>query len=160
VVSMSTNKQGAITIDGQYNVLVRMLLRHYAKNRRRSWRNSPHDAFLDASIQVEGALALFIVAPFALIYLILSRTTVPWLAQIAFDKVTKGGAIVALLSLVIFVCIDVSFKRYEFVPGIETHYDSERDRNLVNLYFVGSLGVLAITLLAAHFIKMLLPPIS
>lgn len=98
-------------MDREYNVSVRMLLRHYAKNRRRSWRNTPHNAFLDASIQVEGPIAVFIVAPFALIYLILSKTVVPWLAQIAFDKVTKGGVIVALLSLAIFVVVDASFRR-------------------------------------------------
>jgi len=158
VASMSTNKLGSVATDLEYNVLVRMLLRHYAKNRRRSWRNTPHNAFLDACIQVEGPLALFIVGPLALIYLILSRTIVPWLAQIAFDKITKGGAIVALLALAIFMAIDVSFKQYESIPGIEKCYDSDKDRNLVDWYFVGALGTLAVTLLAAHLIKILLPP--
>lgn len=146
-------------IDREYNILVRMLLRHYAKNRRRSWRNSPHAAFLDASIQLEGPLALFIILPLALIYLILSRTVLPWLAQIAFDKATKGAVIVALLSFAIFVAIDVSFKKYEFIPGVESRYDSEKDRNLVNLYFFGALGMFAVALLAAYFIKMILPPL-
>jgi quinol-cytochrome oxidoreductase complex cytochrome b subunit len=149
--------QESLGSERTYNVLARMLLRHYAKNRRRSWRNGPHDAFLDARIQMESPLACFIMGPFALIYLVLSRTAMPWLAQAAFDKITKGGAIVALLSIAIFIFIDMSFGRYESIAEVETRFDSKADRKLVNLYFVGGLSALAVILFAAHFIKLSLP---
>jgi quinol-cytochrome oxidoreductase complex cytochrome b subunit len=116
-----------------------------------------HDAFLDARIQMESPLACFIMGPFALIYLVLSRTAMPWLAQAAFDKITKGGAIVALLSIAIFIFIDMSFGRYESIAEVETRFDSKADRKLVNLYFVGGLSALAVILFAAHFIKLSLP---
>lgn len=143
----------------EYNVLVRMLLRYYAKNRRRSWRNRPHDAFLDARIQMEGPLAIFIVGPLTLSYLILSRTIMPWLTEVAFDRVTKGGVIVALLSIAIFIGIDMSFGRYESIAEVETRFNSESDRKWVNLYFVGGICALAAGLLAAHFIKITFPAI-
>jgi hypothetical protein len=159
VSRLNASKEESLGVERKYNVLARMLLRHYAKNRKRSWRNGPHDAFLDARIQMEGPLACFIVGPFALSYLILSRTIMPWLAQAAFDKFTKGGAIVALLSIAIFIVIDMSFGRYESIAEIETHFNSEADRKWVNLYFVGGLSALAATLLAAHFIKLSFPSI-
>jgi hypothetical protein len=146
-------------MDQKYNVLARMLLRHYAKNRKRSWRNGAHDAFLDARIQMEGPLACYTVGPLALIYLILSRTILPWLAQVAFDKFTKGGLIVAILSIAIFMVVDLSFGRYESIPEIETHFNSEADRRWANLYFVGGLGALAATFLADHFIMLAFPAI-
>jgi hypothetical protein len=146
-------------MDHEYNVLVRMLLRHYAKNRRRSWRNGPHDAFLDARIQMEGPLAVFIVGTLTLSYLILSRTIIPWLAQTAFDKVTNGGVIVALLSIAIFIGIDMSFGTYESIAEVGTRFNSESDRKWVDLYFVGGFGALAAVLLAAHFIKITFPVI-
>src|SRR5476649_2111362 len=139
---MRATKQGSAAEEPRYNVLVRMLLRHYAKNRRRSWRNGAHDAFYDATIQVEVPLTALVVTPLALANLILNRTLIPWLAQTAFDKITNGAAIVGLLSIAIVVAIDTSFKPYEFIPGIERQFDTKRDRNLVNLYFFGILGLM------------------
>ncbi len=159
VSRLTAREEDSLALGRKYNVLVRMLLRHYAKNRKRSWRNGSHDAFLDARIQMEGPLACFIVGPFALGYLILSRTMMPWLAQVAFDKITKGGVIIALLSIAIFIAIDVSFGRYESVAEMETHFNSEVDKKWVNLYFVAGLIALAATLLAARIIKLYFPSI-
>lgn len=83
----------------------------------------------------------------------------PWLAQVAFDKITKGGVIIALLSIAIFIAIDVSFGRYESVAEMETHFNSEVDKKWVNLYFVAGLIALAATLLAARIIKLYFPSI-
>src|SRR5271167_1151407 len=99
--------------NSRYNVLVRMFLRHYAKNRRRAWRNDPSSAFVDACVQMEGPLAVLVIAPLVLANIILGRTLVPWLAQIAFDKVTNGGAIVGLLLFAVIMPIHISFYRYE-----------------------------------------------
>ncbi len=155
---LSTEK-GIIDMEREYNVLVRMLLRHYAKNRRRSWRNGPHDAFLDARIQMEAPLAIFILGLLTLSYLILSRTVMPWLTQTAFDTITRGGVIVALLSIAIFIGTDISFGRYESIAETETRFNSESDRKWVNVYFVGGMCALALVLLAAHFIKITFPAI-
>jgi hypothetical protein len=146
-------------MDQEYNFLVRMLLRHYAKNRRRSWRSGPHDAFLDARIQVEGPLAVLIVSPLALANLILSRTIWPWLARIMFDKVTNGAAIVGLSSLAIFIAVDQLFGRYEFIPNIEAHFNTERDRNLVNIFFFGILSLIPMFSIGAFFVNKALPPV-
>jgi hypothetical protein len=69
---------------------------------------------------MEGPLALVIVGPLTLSYLILSRTIMPWLAQIAFDEVTRGGVILALLSIAIFIGLDMSFGRYESIAEVES----------------------------------------
>jgi hypothetical protein len=140
-----------------YNVLVKMLLRHFAKNRRRSWRNGLHDAFVDACIQVEGPLAVFVVAPLVMAELVLKRTIMPWLAQIAFDKVTKGAMIVGLISVAVFIVVDTSFKRYESIPGVETQFDSEWDRKLVNIYFASGFVVLVGTILLTFWLRGALP---
>jgi hypothetical protein len=103
---------------------------------------------------MEGPLAVFIVGPLSLSYLFLSRTIMPWLTQIAFDRVTKGGVVVALLSIAIFIGIDMSFGRYESVAEMETRFNSESDIKWVNLYFVAGICALAAGLFAAHFIKV------
>ena len=108
---------------------------------------------------MEGPLACFIVGPLTLCYLVLSRTIMPWLAQLAIDKVTKGGAIVALLSIVIFIGVDLSFGRYESTAEAETQFGSDADGKWVNLYFIAGLAALAATLLVAHFINLRLLPI-
>lgn len=146
-------------MDQEYNILVRMLLRHYAQNRMRTWRSGPHDAFVDARIQMEGPLALFVVGPLTLTYLILSRTIMPWLTQVAFEKVTKGGVIIALLSIAIFIAVDTSFGRYESIAEMETRFNSESDRKWVNLYFVGSICAIAVIGLAAYIVNVAFPAI-
>lgn len=83
----------------------------------------------------------------------------PWLAQVAFDKITKGGIIVGVLSMSIFVAIDVLFGRYESTAEGETGFASESDGWWVNAYFVAGMGALAATILAAHFINLYFPPI-
>jgi hypothetical protein len=57
--------------------LVKLLLRNYAKNLRRSWRNTPHAAFVDATIQVEGLAAVGLGLVFMLIEILVSRTFLP-----------------------------------------------------------------------------------
>ena len=129
------------------------------KIERRSWRSGPHDAFLDARIQVEGPLAVLIVSPLALANLILSRTIWPWLAQIMFDKVTNGVGIVGLTSVAIFIAVDQLFGRYESIPNIEAHFDSEGDRNLANIFFFGILSLIPVFSIGAFFVNKALPPL-
>ena len=154
---MTPDEQGSQAKNDKYNVLIRMLLRHYAKNRRRFWRNDPRSAFVDACAQVEGPLAVLVIAPLTLANIILGRTLVPWLAQIAFEKITNGGAIVGLLSLAFIVPIHLSFKRYGSIPNIQAPFDTEGDRNLVNLYFVGILILLVVSIVAGYLTGKALP---
>jgi hypothetical protein len=82
----------------------------------------------------------------------------PWLSQVAFDKFTKGGVIVAIFSMMIFVGIDLMFGRYESIAADEAGFDSQADGKLVNLYFAAGLCALAATLGAAHFLMQSFPP--
>jgi hypothetical protein len=134
-----------------------MLLRNYARNKRRSWRNTPDEAFFDATILMQGPLAFIVVTPLTMAYHILSVTVLPWLAQPAFDKVTNGGAIVAVISIVIFGAFDRWFKRYESILGVEAPFDSEKDRLWANIFFVGTLGMIVVFGFVSHFINQALP---
>jgi hypothetical protein len=138
-------------------ILVRTLLRHYACNLRRSWRNSPHNAFVDALVQVEIPLLLTVVGPLALMNLVLSRTIAPALAHARFGNVRNGVIIVAVVSLAILWIVDSKLRPYEFIPGAETGYDSAKDRKLVWGYFAGGFLVVAAMLTAAYFLNRLFP---
>jgi hypothetical protein len=144
----------------RYNWLVRTLLRHYASNLRRSWRNTPHNAFIDALVQVEVPLALAVMAPLELLNLVLSRTNVPALARLAYGSISNGVIIVCALSLAIVWAVDRKLRLYEFIPGVETGYDSARDRTLVYVYFASGFIVLAAMLFAAYLVNRSFPATS
>jgi hypothetical protein len=138
-------------------ILVRTLLRHYACNLRRSWRNSPHSAFIDALVQVEVPLALALMTPLALANLVLSRTVLPALASTKFGKLSSGVIIVSAISLAIMWVVDNKLRPYEFIPGAEIGYDSAKDRKLVRAYFVGGFFVIGVLLTGAYSINRLFP---
>jgi hypothetical protein len=138
-------------------VLVRILLRHYANNLRRSWRNSPHNAFIDALVQVEIPLALAVMVPLALLNLVLSRTVVPALAHTAYGSISNGVLIVCAISIAVVWAVDRKLRMYEFIPGIETCYNSARDRKLVYVYYAGGFVVIAVMLIAAYLINSIFP---
>jgi putative exporter of polyketide antibiotics len=138
-------------------VLVKMLLRHYAKNLRRSWRNTPHDAFFDATLQLETILAVAVAMPLVLLELVLTRTILPSLATLAFGKYSYGVVIILVLGLVAIWMVDRKLKPYEFIPGIEAGYDTARDRVIVNLYFASGFVLLGVGLFAAYYLNKIFP---
>jgi hypothetical protein len=140
----------------QFGPLVRMFLRHYAHNLRRSWRNTPHDAFVDAQVQVEVLLAVAVMAPLALLDLLLSRTIFPSLAHGIHGK-TYGVLLVVILAMAIIWQVDGNLKKYEIIPGIETNYDTSRDRRLVYVYYAAGFIVFGAALLAAYYINRAFP---
>jgi hypothetical protein len=139
------------------NVLVRTFLRHYASNLRRSWRNTPHNAFVDALVQVEVPLALAVMVPLALLNLVLSRTVVPALAHAAYGNIGNGVLIVCAISIAVMWAVDRKLKIYEFIPGIETAYNSARDRRLVYVYYASGFIVIAAMLFAAYVVNRVFP---
>jgi hypothetical protein len=143
--------------DRRYNWLVRMLLRHYASNLRRSWRNTPHSAFVDALVQIEGPLVLAITAPLALLNLALSRTVFPALARVSHGSISNGVLIVCAMGLAVMWAIDRKLKKYEFIPSVESAYDTARDRKLVYVYYAGGFIVIVVMLFAAWFLNSVFP---
>jgi hypothetical protein len=150
---MNKSSPGSYAANPRHNVLVRMLLRNYAKNKRRLWRNSSHDAFFDATMQIEGPLTLAVTVPFALLNLLLGRTVMPMLAKIAYGTYSNGLIIVCAVSIVTILMIDRKLKTYESVPGIEAAYDTVRDRRLVYVYYACTLVIFAAMFLAAYVIN-------
>jgi hypothetical protein len=138
-------------------VLVRTLLRHYASNLRRSWRNTPHNAFIDALVQVEVPLALAVMVPLALLNLVLSRTVMPALAHVAYGSIGNGVLIVCAISLAVVWAVDRKLKKYEFIPGIETGYNTARERRLVYVYYASGFIVIVAMLFAAYVINKVFP---
>jgi hypothetical protein len=55
--------------------------------------------------------------------------------------------------------IDGTLKKYEFIPKIESAYDTVRDRKLVYVYYAGGFIVIVAMLLAAWFINSVFPAI-
>jgi hypothetical protein len=145
--------------DRRYNWLVRMLLRHYASNLRRSWRNTPHSAFVDALVQIEVPLVLAITAPLALLNLALSRTFFPALTRMPHSSISNGGLIVCAVGLAVLWAIDRTLKKYEFIPRVESAFDTPQDRKLVYVYYAGGFIVIVAMLFAAWFINSIFPAI-
>jgi hypothetical protein len=136
--------------------LKRTVLRHYAANLRRSWRNAPRDAFVDATFQVEGVIAGTIACIFGLINFIMTRTFFPALAGNVHGK-PGGVLIVAAISLLCMVFVDRKLKQYEPQPGMPILYDTSRDRVLVYVFFASGFIVLALGLTAAYFASRSFP---
>jgi hypothetical protein len=136
--------------------LKRTVLRHYAANLRRSWRNAPRDAFVDATFQVEGVIAVTIACIFGLINFLLIRTIFPALAGNVHGK-PGGVLIVAAIGLVCMVFVDKKLKQYEPPPGMALLYDTSRDRVLVYVFFASGFIILALGLTAAYFISRSFP---
>jgi hypothetical protein len=138
--------------------LVKMLLRHYAKNLRRSWRNTPHAAFLDATIQVEAPLVVALMCPLSLLNLVLSRTIFPSLANhLGQSKYSYGILATLALVLITIWTLDRKLKPYEFTPSVEADYGTGRDRLIVNLYFAGAFVLLGAGLLGAYYLNKIFP---
>jgi hypothetical protein len=73
--------------------LVKLLLRNYANNLRRSWRNTSHAAFIDATIQVEALVTLALAIFLMLIETLVSRTFLPSLSlPVGNTKYGRGMA--------------------------------------------------------------------
>jgi hypothetical protein len=138
--------------------LVTALLRIYASNLRRSWRNTPHAAFVDATIHLEALVTLVTVSFFALIEIALSRSSLPSLS-ISFGgtKYSRGMLVVLIATLVVLWFVDRKLKPYEFVPGAGSTFDAPRDRVIVWIYFASGFGVIILDLLASNFLRSLLP---
>lgn len=141
---------------GNDGFLKRTVLRHYAANLRRSWRNAPRDAFVDATFQVEGVIAVTIACTFSLINLFMTRAISPALVGNVHGK-PGGMLIVAAIGLACMVLVDRKLKQYEPHSGMVILYDTSRDRALVYVFFVSGFIVLALGLTAAYFINRSFP---
>jgi hypothetical protein len=134
-----------------------MLLRHYASNLRRSWRNTPHAAFVDATFQVEAAIAVYLICPCGLLYLLLSRTIFRSLAPGLHGHGSNGVILMVLPLMVIMWLVDQRFRRYESIPGIAAEFDTAGDRKLVYLLYGSGFAVIGLALLVAYFINKSFP---
>ena len=134
-----------------------VVLRHYAANLRRSWRNSPREAFTDATYQVEALIAVILTASFGIINLLLSRTIAPSLARSIHGK-SNGVLLLTVIVLVVMIAIDRKLKQFEPHPGVPIGYDTPRDRRLVYCYYAFGFVVIGIALVGAHYINLALPP--
>jgi hypothetical protein len=138
------------------SILMKIVLRNYAANLRRSWRNSPRAAFVDATFQVEALIAVIVACMFGIINLLLSRTIVPSLARGAHGR-NNGVVLLTVLGLIVMVSVDRTLKRYEPDPGVQVAYDTPRDRRLVYCYYAIGFAVIGLTLMGAYYINLALP---
>jgi uncharacterized membrane protein len=133
-------------------------LRNYASNLRRSWRNTPHAAFVDATIQLEAIVMVSVALIFALIEIALSRTILPSLSfPFGNTKFARGTIIIVAASAFVFWFVDRKLKPYEFVPGADKAYDSPRDRIMVWTHYASGFVILVIEIVLSDFLKKLLP---
>jgi len=143
---------------GHDSPLIKALLRNYASNLRRSWRNTPHAAFVDATIQLEALVMLCFVAILALIEIALSSTILPSLAfQFGNTKYTRGTIIMVAVAALALWLVDRKLKPYEFVPGADKAYDTPRDRILVWVYYASGFVILIVGVFLSDYLKKLLP---
>jgi hypothetical protein len=156
LVAKKSTRNNATSPHRDDGFLKRTVLRHYAANLRRSWRNAPRDAFVDATFQVEGVIAVTIACIFGLINFLMIRTIFPALAGNVHGK-PGGVLIVAAIGLVCMVFVDRKLKQYEPHPGMAILYDTSRDRVLVYVFFASGFIVLALGLTAAYFISRSFP---
>jgi hypothetical protein len=138
--------------------LIKALLRNYASNLRRSWRNTPHAAFVDATIQLEALVMVGVALIFALIQIALTRTILPSLSlPFGNTKYTRGTIIMVAAGAVVLWFVDRKLKPYEFVPGADKAYDTPRDRIMVWVYYASGFVILVIGVVLSDFLKQLLP---
>jgi uncharacterized membrane protein len=138
--------------------LVKLLLRNYANNLRRSWRNTSHAAFVDATIQVEALVTLALAIFFMLIETLVSRTLFPSLSlPVGNTKYSRGLIVVVVIVLAMLWVVDRKLKPYEFVSGIEKAYDTTRDRVIANLCYASGFVLLVLGIVAANYLMRALP---
>lgn len=133
------------------NAVVKALLRIYAMNRRRSWRNSQHAAFLDATIQLEVLSALTLTLIFSIAKIILGGLFFP-----SFGRLNSTFISLALVIPIIWI-LDQRLKPYEFIPNVEKAYDTARDRIIANTYYVSGSAILGLGLYAAYSLRKVFP---
>jgi hypothetical protein len=138
--------------------LIKALLRNYASNLRRSWRNTRHAAFVDATIQLEAIVMIGVAAIFALIEIALSRTILPSLSfPFGHTKYTRGTIAIVVAGAVVLWLLDRKLKPYEFVPGSDKAYDTPRDRIIVWIYYASGFLILVVGDILSDYLKILLP---
>jgi hypothetical protein len=138
--------------------LVKALLRNYASNLRRSYRNSPHAAFVDATIQLDTLMAVALASLFMLVEIVASRTILPSLSlSVGNTKYSRGMLIVVLAVMFTVRMLNKKLKPYEFVPGVEKAYDTAQDRIIVWIYYAGGVLLIPIGLVASTYLKQVLP---
>jgi hypothetical protein len=156
LVAKKREKRNASSPQRDDGFLKRAVLRHYAANLRRSWRNSPRDAFVDATFQVEGVIVMIIACILGLINLLFIRTIFPSLAWSTHDK-PGGVLIIAAIGLACLIFVDRKLKQYEPPPGMAILYDTSRGRVFVYVSFASGFIVLALALTATYFINRSFP---
>lgn len=142
----------------RHDPLIKALLRNYSSNLRRSWRNTPHAAFLDATIQTESLVMVILVFGLSLIETVLSRTI--WFSlslHVANSKFTHGMVIVLVMALISFWLVDRKLTPWEFVSGADKVYDTPRDRMMVWVYYASGLVFVVLTVVLSDYLKQLLP---
>lgn len=138
--------------------LVKALLRIYASNLRRSYRNSPHAAFVDATIQLDALMALIFGSLFMLVEIAASRTFLPSLSVLVGNtKYSRGILIVMAVVLIIVWLVNRKLMPYEFVPDVEKAYDTARDRTIAWIYYAGGFLLIPLGLFASIYLKEALP---
>jgi hypothetical protein len=142
----------------RHGPLVAAMLRIYASNLRRSWRNTPHAAFVDAAIHLDTLMAVATMSVFVLAQLALSRLILPSLSISFGDTKYSRGMIIAIVaSLIIVWIVDRRLKRFEFVPGADKAYDTSRDRVIVWIYFASGFALIILDMIASNYIRHVLP---
>lgn len=143
------------------NVLIRVLLRFYAKNLRRSWRNTPHQAFVDATLQTEVLVVLTLAWALVLLWIIFSRAVFPSLAHLGEMKngdLSEAGAFVVVgLVMIVYLWLERKLKPYEFMRGVELRYDSDHDRTIVIWCYVYAFSIILLGSICAAYIGRLFP---
>jgi hypothetical protein len=138
--------------------LVKLLLRNYANNLRRSWRNTSHVAFIDATIQVEALVTLALAIFLMLIETLVSRIFLPSLSlPVGNTKYGRGMTVAVVIVATMLWIVDRKLKPYEFVSGIEKAYDTARDRVIANLCYASGFVLLILGIVAANFLMRALP---
>jgi hypothetical protein len=160
-MSHGRSQQIAKNSDSQHRrdgILAKALLRNYASNLRRSWRNSPHAAFVDATIQVEALVTVMLVTVLMMFEIMASRTVLPSLSfVVGHTKYTRGTIIVLAIVLIGLWTIDRRLKPYEFLPGAGTAYATSRDRVIVWIYYAAGFAIVMLGLVVSIAIKRAFP---
>jgi hypothetical protein len=142
----------------RHSVLAKALLRNYASNLRRSWRNSPHDAFVDATIQVEAIVTVVLVTVLMMFEIVASRTVLPSLSfVVGHTRYTRGTIVVLAIILIGVWTVDRKLKRYEFLPNADKAYDSPRDRIIAWIYYAAGFAIIILGLVISIYIKRAFP---
>jgi uncharacterized membrane protein len=138
--------------------LVKALLRIYASNLHRSYRNSPHAAFVDATIQLNALMALILGSLLMLVEIVASRTFLPSLSLLVGNtKYNRGIVIVVAAVMIIIWLLNRKLLPYEFVPDVEKPYDTARDRIIAWSYYAAGFLLIPLVLIASIYLKRAIP---